>query len=157
MREPTWTIMELERMKEFSELDIFYEFLEILMPLESHAEKGLLGKKASKKHLRKQSMDLKFLAEFLRQKMSLELRGKTETPGCLNKKIEKEKIRLDNANKRYKARIDNLKKANANTSERVERLREAMIQQKETNEQRKREAKEKSQLQADSEHKKTQD
>ncbi len=157
MKEPTWTLAELERMKEFSELDIFYELLEILMSMEAHAEKGLLGKKASKKHLRKQSMELKFLADFMRQKMSLELRGKESVPSCLEKKLEKEKERMDNADKRYKARIDNLKKANSNPTERVGRLKDAMIKQKELNEQRKRKAKKESQLQADGEYKKAQD
>lgn len=157
MREPTWTMQELERMKEFSELDIFYEFLDILMPLESHAEKGLLGKKASKKHLRRQAQELKFLADLLKQKTSLDLNNKNEVPNCLEKRIEKERNRMDNADKRYQARISNLKKANQNNSERVERLREAMTQQKERNEQRKKEAEEKSQLQTNGDHQETQD
>lgn len=145
-------------MKEFSELDIFYEFLDILMPLESHAERGLLGKKASKKHLRKQAQELKFLADLLKQRASLDLQKKDEVPNCLEKRIEKEQKRMDNADKRYQARIGNLKKANQNNDERVKRLREAMTQQKERNEQRKREAeKEKGESQTDGEHQETQD
>jgi hypothetical protein len=144
-------------MKEFSELDIFYEFLEVLMPLESDAEKGLLGKKASKKNLRRQATELKFLSDLLRQRMSIDLQNKEDVPSCLERRIDKEQQRMDNADKRYQARIANLKKANQNPSERVERLRKAMTQQKELNEQRKRKAEEESKLQADGEHKEAQD
>lgn len=144
-------------MKEFSELDIFYEFLDILMPLEAHAEKGLLGKKASKKHLRRQAQELKFLSDLMKQRVSLDLQKKDEVPNCLEKRIEKEQNRMDNADKRYQARISNLKKANQNNDERVNRLREAMTQQKERNERRKKDAKEKGKLQADGEHQETKD
>lgn len=145
MKEPKWTIPELEKMKEYSELDIYYEFLDVLLPLESDSESAALGYKAAKKRIRRDAAELKFLSDLLKQRAALDLKEDTETiPYCLRKRIEKEQTRLDNAESRYEARIRNLKKANSQPNERVERLREAMAKQKQANEERKKKSEEES-------------
>jgi hypothetical protein len=154
MREPRWSRDSLERMKDYSELDIYYEFVDLLSTLEDTCEKAALGTKTAKKELRKVALDLKFLSDMMRQMTSYDLTGKEEHPAVLERRIKQENERIENAERRYQARIENLQKRDE--EKRVENLKKAVEEQKKANEQRKKEA-EQSKLQTDSENKEAQD
>lgn len=160
MREPRWSRESLERMKEYSELDIYYEFVDLLSTLEPICEKAALGTKSAKKELRKIALDLKFLSEMMRQITSNDLMDKKESPIALERMIAMENCRISNAEKRYQARVENLKKKDEKIRIKnlklAKSLKKAVEEQKKADEQRQKDA-EQSKLQTDSQHQKTQD
>lgn len=135
-----WTLEDLERMKDFSELDVYYEMLDLLVKLEPFAERATLDKKASKRILSRESRNLKFLSELLRS-MTTNYQN-SDVPLVLMRRIEKERKKRENADKIYAARLKNLKKAESNQDKRISQLKAAVQDMKRKNEQRKKEASE---------------
>lgn len=138
-----WTIQELEELKEYGELDIFYEILDLLLSLEVHAEKSNLSiNKTSSKILRRESLNLIFLSSLLRTKMCNKLKGDDSVPKVLINRIKKKKKEQEGAEERYKTRLENLKKAASKESERIKNLRIAKEELKKKHEERRKKEKE---------------
>lgn len=131
-----WTLEDLERMKDYSELDVYYEMLDLLVQLEPFAERATLDKKASKRVISREARNLKFLTELLRS-MTTNYND-NKVPLVLLKRIEKERRKRDNAEAIHAARLSNLKKAEPKEKERIKNLKAAVKEMKKKNEQRKK-------------------
>lgn len=127
-----WSSEELESMKNYSEIEIYYDMLSLVIELEPVAIKAAGGHKGSLKKLRRDSLELKFLASFLREKTRNILSDKeNEIPNVLLERLKKEENRKENEEKLYRARMENLKKAADFEGERIKNLRKAKEEMKE--------------------------
>jgi len=133
-----WSLEDYERMKEFSELDVYYEMLDLLIKLEPYAERAALNKKASKRMIAKEAKNIKFLADLFRG-MTTDYND-LEVPYALTKRIDKERRKREEAESILAARIKNIKSDNQSKDERVKKLRAAVEEMKRKNEERKKES-----------------
>lgn len=130
-----WTLDDLERMKEFSELDVYYEMLDIMVQLEPYAERAAMDKKAAKRVLARESRNLKFLAEVMRGMTTSYTKG--DVPTALANRIKLERVKREKAEATLQARKENLDRVNEDN--RMTQLRAAMEEMKRKNEERKKE------------------
>lgn len=118
-----WSSEELENMKNYSEIEIYYDMLNLMLELEPVAIKAAGGNQRSMKRLRRDSLELRFLASFLREKTRNILSGKEdEVPNALLERIKKEENKKAHEEKLYRTRMKNLKKSSKTNDKRIDDL-----------------------------------
>lgn len=132
-----WTLDDFERMKEFNELDVYYEMLDIMVQLEPYAERAAMDKKAAKRVLAREARNLKFLAEVMRGLTTSY--NKSDVPTALANRIKLERGKREKAEAALQARRKNLNRVDDDA--RMKQLRAAMEEMKRKNEERKNENK----------------